>query len=163
MSFEGAMVSYAGCGEDVVLRRYLRDQPVGFYTDVGAHDPVLGSVTHHFSRGGWTGINIEPLPTLFDRLVLLRPDDLNLNIAAPVKPRTLDLVWNRTEPGLSTFTEELAERYGRAGHALERISVRTERLADIVRSHCADRTVDLLESDVEGHELAVLEGAEFTT
>ena len=43
--YEGKLVSYAGYGEDVVLRRFFGEQATGFYVDVGAHDPIVGSVT----------------------------------------------------------------------------------------------------------------------
>jgi FkbM family methyltransferase len=154
------MVSYAGSAEDVMLRRFFGDQATGFYIDIGAHDPVVGSVTNHFALSGWRGINIEPLPALFQRLVEARPNDINLNIAVSEDSGTLDLIVNKTEPGLSTMTQELADGYERAGHHLERIQVRTRPLADIVREHCADRTVDFLNIDAEGHELEILRGVD---
>jgi len=39
----------------------LRDVQNGFYIDVGAGDPVVGSVTQLFYEQGWHGINIEPI------------------------------------------------------------------------------------------------------
>ena len=162
LQYEGLMVSYAGSAEDVMLRRFFGDQASGFFVDVGAHDPVVGSVTHHFALSGWQGINIEPLPAFFQRLVEARPNDINLNVAVSQAFGTLDLIVNKTEPGLSTMTQELADGYERAGHHLERIRVPTRPLADIVREHCADRTVDFLKVDAEGHELEILRGVDLS-
>jgi FkbM family methyltransferase len=158
--YDGMMVSYAGSAEDVMLRRFFGDQESGFYVDVGAHDPVAGSVTHHFTLSGWRGINIEPLPAFFERLVEARPNDINLNVAASDSVGTLELIVNKTEPGLSTMTRELADGYERAGHHLERILVSARPLAEIVREYCPDLTVDFLKIDAEGHELEVLRGVD---
>ena len=155
---DGRIVSYAGMGEDVVLRRFFGDQPTGFYVDVGAHDPLVGSVTLHFALSGWRGINIEPLLQFFSRLVELRPEDINLNLAVSDSPGTLELYVNRSEPGLTTATAELAEEYGRKGHRLERIVVPARPLAAVLAEHCSGKTIDFLKIDAEGHELQILRG-----
>jgi FkbM family methyltransferase len=162
LQYNGMMVSYARSAEDVMLRRFFGDQASGFYVDIGAHDPVIGSVTHHFALSGWTGINVEPLPAFHQRLVDARPKDINLNVAVSADFGALDLIVNHTEPGLSTMTGELADGYARAGHKLERIQVRARPLADIVREHCPDRTVDFLKIDAEGHELEILRGIDLS-
>ncbi len=163
LQYNGMMVSYAGSAEDVMLRRFFGDQAAGFYIDIGAHDPLIGSVTQHFFLSGWSGINIEPLPAFFQRLVAARPNDINLSVAVSENAGTLDLIVDHTEPGLSTMTQELADEYARAGHRLERIQVPTRPLADIVGEHCADgRTVDFLKIDAEGHELEILRGIDLS-
>ena len=162
LQYNGMMVSYAGSAEDVMLRRFFGEQAAGFYIDVGAHDPVVGSVTHHFALSGWQGVNIEPLPAFFQRLVAARPNDINLNVAVSDDFGTLDLIVNHTEPGLSTMTGELADGYARAGHKLERIQVRARPLAGIVNEYCPDRTVDFLKIDAEGHELEILRGIDLS-
>jgi FkbM family methyltransferase len=162
LQYNEMMVSYAGSAEDVMLRRFFGDQATGFYIDIGAHDPVIGSVTQHFFLSGWRGVNIEPLPAFFQRLVAARPNDINLNVAVSENSGTLDLIVDHTEPGLSTMTKELADDYARDGHKLERIQVPTRPLADIVHEYCADRTVDFLKIDAEGHELEILRGVDLT-
>ncbi len=162
LQYNGMMVSYAGSAEDVMLRRFFGDQASGFYIDIGAHDPRIGSVTQHFFLSGWRGINIEPLPAFFQRLVAARPNDINLNVAVSEKSGTLDLIVDHTEPGLSTMTQELADEYAHAGHHLERIQVPTRPLAGIVGEYCADRTVDFLKIDAEGHELEILRGIDLS-
>ena len=73
-------ISYAQNCEDVLLHRALRSVSKGFYIDVGAGDPELNSVTKAFYDAGWSGINIEPLPMRFNRLVAERLRDINLAI-----------------------------------------------------------------------------------
>ena len=54
------MISYAQNAEDVLLNRAFAGRGDGFWIDVGASDPVVNSVTKHFSDHGWRGINVEP-------------------------------------------------------------------------------------------------------
>ena len=54
----------------------------GFYVDVGAHDGISINNTLYFEKNNnWTGINIEPIKTVFDKLVINRPNNINLNCA----------------------------------------------------------------------------------
>ena len=56
-------VSYAQNFEDVLLWRALGHIKNGVYIDVGANSHVEQSVTKVFYDAGWSGINIEPLPS----------------------------------------------------------------------------------------------------
>ena len=62
------MISFAQNFEDVILARVFQGRSAGFYVDIGAGDPVTLSVTKWFYDQGWSGINVEPNKTLFDRL-----------------------------------------------------------------------------------------------
>ena len=72
--------SYCAFYEDLILFCVFSDVKNGFYIDVGANDPIKGSVTNALYLKGWSGINIEPLPKKYDLLVKKRPRDINLNI-----------------------------------------------------------------------------------
>ena len=49
------------------IQAFLGDAP-GVFVDVGAHDPVAGSQSHHLEQAGWTGILVEPLADCARRL-----------------------------------------------------------------------------------------------
>src|SRR5258708_9376318 len=85
------MLSYAQNFEDVMLARALASVKHGFYVDVGAWDPILDSVTAHFSEKGWRGINIEPAPKYADALRVARPQDVNLEVAVGSTPGKTEL------------------------------------------------------------------------
>ena len=54
----------------------------GFYVDVGAHDGIRINNTLYFEKyNNWKGINIEANKIVFDKLVINRPNDINLNYA----------------------------------------------------------------------------------
>ena len=72
---------YAQFYEDYILSIVFSDIEKGFYVDVGANSPDFDSITKHFYLKGWNGINIEPIKKVFDKLVINRPDNINLNCA----------------------------------------------------------------------------------
>ena len=54
----------------------------GIYVDVGAHDGISINNTLYFQKNNnWTGINIEPIKIVFDKLAINRPNDININCA----------------------------------------------------------------------------------
>jgi FkbM family methyltransferase len=149
-------VSHSINYEDVLLRRIFRDQPTGFYIDVGAAHPIDDSDTYMLHRRGWSGINIEPNPDFFRALEQERPADRNLNLA--LSDRDGSIVWHRVgNTGLSTCDSAQAERAGRQGYVITRHTVRTTTLACILADACP-ASIDLLKVDVEGLELQVLSG-----
>lgn len=72
--------SYTKALEDLILFCIFYDVNNGFYIDIGANDPNIGSVTKAFYLRGWNGINIEPLPNKFQRLLKSRKRDINIQI-----------------------------------------------------------------------------------
>lgn len=50
-------ISYAQNFEDVMLWRALKHVKNGLYIDIGAHDPVICSVSLAFYERGWRGVH----------------------------------------------------------------------------------------------------------
>jgi FkbM family methyltransferase len=110
MEFCKRMISYAQNFEDVMLWRALKDIKYGVYIDVGANDPVIDSVTKIFYDQGWSGINIEPIPQWYEKLVAARPRDTNLQLAASSKAGRLS-IYEVADTGLSTSIDTIAKSY----------------------------------------------------
>lgn len=156
------MTSYAQNREDVLLDRLFPRGLKGFYIDVGANDPVANSVTKHFYDLGWRGVNVEPALSAFERLQELRPRDVNLNLGLSDREDTL--TFHEFPPGISgvsTFSAELAELQQEVGHGSQARPVPVTTLAKICAEH-VDGEIDFLSIDVEGHELEVLDGGDWT-
>lgn len=129
----------------------------GTFVEVGANHPRQGSQTWHLEQSGWTGVLVEPQPTLADRLKAERsaqvfavacssPDlagqSLPFHVAGPMSSLNFD----RMAPG--AMPEEVID-----------VPVRT--LDDILTEAKAQAPLDFLSVDVEGHEIEALSGFDF--
>jgi FkbM family methyltransferase len=154
-------ISYAQNFEDVVLWRALHDVGQGCYIDVGAAHPTAESVTKAFYDAGWSGINIEPGIESHRLLVEERPRDINLQIALGESEGTTNFFRVGRGNGLSTTDDLVASGHERNGWNVERVPMKLSTLASVCASYAIE-TVHFLKIDVEGSELAVLQGADFT-
>lgn len=142
----------------------------GLFVDVGAHDGVEINNTLFFEQlRGWTGINIEPLEHVYQKLVTNRPHSINIHAAVDETDGQAEFVVNAgyTEmlSGLQRhYPVEHAQRLEtelRAhGGTSQTCTVQTKRLSSIFAEHGVTH-VNLLSVDVEGAELAVLRSIDF--
>jgi FkbM family methyltransferase len=150
-------VSYAQNFEDVMLWRALKHIEKGFYVDVGAHDPIIDSVSKAFYERGWRGIHIEPMPQYAELLRKDRPDETVLQIGLADSDGTLELNVI-PDTGLSTFVDAYAHQHKvERGYEHQRIQVPVLTLKSALRSFVG-KDVHWLKIDVEGFEEKVLRG-----
>lgn len=155
--------SHAFHGEDVLALAILRRAGVapdrGFYVDVGAYHPLLGSNTALLSQLGWHGVLIEPNPAMAERARLARPRDTVLGLAAGTPARRARLLMFDEWASSNTLDQSFGQRIANdldVSVAAE-IDVEVRELGEILAQHVGDeRTIDLLSVDVEGLDLEVL-------
>ena len=140
-----------------MLFRAFKDIPDGFYIDVGAHDPIIGSVTKLFYDRGWSGINVEPGPR-FAALCADRPRDLNLNYAVGA-PGPIKLY--EISSGLSTEHHEIASRHAAEGYEVSEREVESVALSTVFE-RVGDREIHFLKIDTEGAERQVILSGDFS-
>src|SRR5438876_8878994 len=95
------MISYSQNAEDIRLWRVFGGIDDGFYVDIGAADPSVGSVSRIFYDHGWCGLNVEPSPA-FDALSAARKRDVNLRIAVGESEEPVRFFLTYPDLGLST-------------------------------------------------------------
>ncbi|SNR38506.1 FkbM family methyltransferase [Actinomadura mexicana] len=146
--------------------RAFGDQSGGFFVDVGAGNPVQGSLTKNLvDRLGWRGVNIEPLPERFESLRATRPGDVTLDVA--IGEQAGQASFFRIVPGpgktggggLSTLERDVLALHLADGWRCEELRVEVTRL-ETVLSDYAQPGFDLLKVDVEGAEVSVLASAD---
>lgn len=178
---EHGMVFFSQFGEDAVLRGYFRRReerrrlaggissgsPVGdgFYVDVGCYHPTRYSNTYHFYRQGWRGLNIDPTPGTCELFGSVRPRDTTVEFAVSDEPGELTFYGPGGRSVFNTLSREQADRYVKAGwfkeYSTSTVSART--LADILDEYLpSGQHIDVLDIDVEGHDVQVLRSNDWT-
>jgi FkbM family methyltransferase len=142
--------SFSQFGEDLFLMRRFERQSSGFYVDVGALHPFQFSNTYLLYKRGWRGINIEPSPEWAAAFRRYRPDDINLEVA--IASGEGQVQFRLAGPFAGIDDEDLASRAIPA----QTIAVPARTLASVLEEHAAERSIDLLDIDCEGHDLDVL-------
>lgn len=149
------MITYSQDMEDVILASILKGVRNGFYVDVGANSPDIYSVTKLFYENGWSGINIEPLPDVFNELCAKRERDINLNVGIGNTPGIMTL---HIDNMCSTLSDKVVADNHLEGKPTLQIEVRT--LADVL-NEVKPKEIHFMKIDVEGFEKQVLEGMDW--
>jgi FkbM family methyltransferase len=142
----------------------------GFYVDVGAHDGVSLNNTLYFEKNNnWTGINIEPIKKVFDKLVNNRPHNINLNCAVYNNDGEIDYFSNigSTEmlSGIKNtydprHLKRLQDENKQMNSITEIIKVNTKKLETICDENSISH-INYLSIDVEGAEFEVIKSINF--
>jgi FkbM family methyltransferase len=142
----------------------------GFYVDVGAHDGISINNTLYFEKNNnWSGINIEPIKTVFDRLVINRPNNINLNCAVCNNDGETDFLCNigYTEmiSGIKDnfdmrHLDRLQNENIQHGSITKIIKVETKKLETILHENDISH-INYLSIDVEGAEFEVIKSINF--
>lgn len=160
------IVSYAQNKEDILLDGLTGGLDKGFYVDVGASDPDHLSVTKYFYDKGWSGINIEPIPGLYKKLVKARPRDINLQIGIGDKKGSAKLHYYPHGDGLSTFSQEMVAQYANtpleATEGEQILTIDVYPLAEVLKKYADSRTINFMKIDVEGYEAQAIKGNDWT-
>lgn len=156
-----SFISYAQNFEDVMLWRALRNIKNGFYVDVGANDPTALSITRAFYDQGWSGINIEPVYSCYERLKTDRERDINLNLA--IGNKSGEIILYETQPSVfSTIDEQIALKNKSEGVSVRKILTPMLPLNDVLEQYAQGKSIHFMNIDVEGGELAVLQGLDLS-
>jgi FkbM family methyltransferase len=142
----------------------------GIFMDIGAHDGITINNTIYFEKNNnWTGVNVEPIKTIYDKLVLNRPQCININCAVSNTDGTADFICNTgyTEmiSGLKDnfdprHFDRLERENRQMGSTTEFITVNTKRVETICDEHNISH-IHYLSIDVEGAEFDVIKSINF--
>lgn len=159
---DGPLVSYAQNREDVVLWRALSTVEAGRYVEVGAFDPTVHSITRSFYDRGWSGVAVEPLADNAAAYRAARPRDVVVEAAVSAESSEATVFHRIPGTGLSTLRSDVAAVHAAAGWTVDRISVPTVRVDDLIEQHLGDSPVHFMTVDTEGAEREVLSSIDFT-
>ena len=152
--------SYAMDNEDIEILKYLKEKKNGYYVDVGSYHPIHRNNTYLLYKLGWRGINIDTSKFSIELFNYLRPDDLNYNCAISNKKEIVKIYYQKELSQLSTIEKQQANKVFQGKIKEKEIQAFT--LNEILsKDKYKDYKIDLLNIDVEGADLKVLEGLSF--
>jgi FkbM family methyltransferase len=149
-------ITYAQYNEDIIIDSLIGDIKKGFYVDIGANFSKTDSVTMRFYNEGWSGINVEPIKSLHNKLKIDRPRDKNLNIGIDSKTGIKKFREYTKIHGHSTFNLESSINKAKDSEYVE-YEVRVKTLNDIFIEEDVKK-IHFLKIDVEGYEYNVIAG-----
>lgn len=147
----------------------------GYYVELGANDGALASNSYYFElKKGWRGVLIEPAPNLYLSCLKRRGDNNHVfcNACVPfgysenyVSMRYADSM--TVSDGLSldfddsdTFVES-GMKHLPEGENIFEFGAKSATLTSLLNAANSPAVIDFLSLDVEGAELAVLQGIDF--
>ena len=152
--------SYAMDGEDTAINVFNKKKDRGFYVDIGAHHPIQRNNTHLLFRKGWEGINIDVNQFSIELFNFLRPNDLNLQIAVSDKEGEISFFYQKKFSQLNTTDKEVAKENFQGNFQEKKVKCQTiQNILD--NSKFKNKKIDLLNIDVEGAEMKVLNTLNF--
>lgn len=165
------MTFYSQDKQDFNLENYVfKGFKNGVFVDVGAHDGKTYNNTLYFEEThNWNGINIEPLPEVYQELVKNRPKSINLNVAIDEINGSALFYKNKghTEmlSGLEKYyhphhIERIKQENNIHNSYSDTIAVKTKRLDSIFEENNITH-IHYLSIDVEGAEIAVIKSINF--
>lgn len=123
--------------------------------ECGALDGKTNSVGWWFEHNlGWKAYNIEPNPQSFEFCEMSRPNATNIQAALSSESGTATLVWPK-KPGHGSIADI------KFRGETQTVEVKTMTYCDFIEEYGV-ALIDLFILDVEGHELAVVEGMQGT-
>jgi FkbM family methyltransferase len=142
----------------------------GFFIDVGAHDGVTINNTLYFQQNNnWSGINIEPIKSVYNKLVINRPNDINLNCAVSNNDGTAEFILNIGYPEMLSglkdnydkrHSERLEREKNNNGGETTIITINTKKIETICDTYNI-KHINYLTVDVEGAEFEVIKSINF--
>jgi len=147
------------------IREIYRDLDLpthrGVFVEVGAFDGESWSNTSFLADQGWRGVYIEPVPKFYRRMrlrhALNKVSGECVGIADEKGTATISVMGP-----LSTMNEETEKQYKRIDWAQQMarnsksITIRTERLDDVLIRNAVPKAFDLMIIDVEGAEEGIV-------
>jgi FkbM family methyltransferase len=149
----------------VIYETFFKEKKNGFFVECGAFDGLTECTCKFFEEFmGWRGLNIEPVPFIFNKLIENRPNTINENYALSSNSGK-EIFTNAIHPimgrnfgnGSLSHTEMHKDELIRNGCSFEHFEVEIVRFENLYLKHSLP-DIDLFVLDVEGSEINALEG-----
>ena len=153
--------TYSLFGEDLAALKFFKNKKKGFYVDIGCYHPTHINNTYLLYKKGWNGINIDVSQFSIDLFKFMRPDDLNYKCAVSETNKKVNLYYQKEHSQLTSINKLTAKKFIKG--RLKKKIINSYSLEEILSwSKYKDYEIDFLDVDVEGADLQVLKGLNFS-
>lgn len=153
--------TYSLFGEDLVALKFFKNKKKGFYVDIGCYHPTHINNTYLLYKKGWNGINIDVSQFSIDLFKFMRPDDLNYKCAVSETNKKVNLYYQKEHSQLTSINKLTAKKFIKG--RLKKKIINSYSLEEILSwGKYKDYEIDFLDVDVEGADLQVLKGLNFS-
>lgn len=147
--------NYSQAGEEVFLINYFPNDK-GFYIDIGCHDPFRYSNTLSLYRKGWNGINIDANPDTISRFIKYRKRDTNICALISNTNKPLEYCFYDDHALNGVHDDKRKDFLLNKGYRILKTETINTTTLNKVLEKSKSKVIDLLNIDVEGHEMEVL-------
>lgn len=143
-------------------RHFAELKRPGVYLDVAANDPVSISNTYFFDRClRWSGVCVEANPSYFEKIHRLRSCHMVPTCVGRREGEMVEFALSGGSGGILGSSNKHMEKWMKADVHIPTIKARCTTIQKVLdRGNI--RVVDFMSLDVEGHELNVLMGIDWT-
>ena len=153
--------TYSLLGEDLEALKFFKNKKKGFYVDIGCYHPTYINNTYLLYKKGWNGINIDVSQFSIDLFKFMRPDDLNYKCAVSETKKKVNLYYQKEHSQLTSINKLTAKKFIKG--RLKKKIINSYSLEEIFSwGKYKDYEIDFLDVDVEGADLLVLKGLNFS-
>lgn len=142
----------------IVMENFFKGKQNGVYCDIGANDPIHLNNTKLFEDSGWKGLAFEPIPYLATIWEQKRTAKFFPYAASDLNGKLIFSIVENT-----TGWEDMLSRvsHNKASDNKNEIEVCSVRLSEVFEQENIEH-IDYMSIDVEGFELNVLKGIDFS-
>ena len=158
------MQSFSQLGQDLAVLKYYNNKRNGYFVEAGASDGLDLSNTYLLEKEfGRSGICVEPIPEIFKRLVVNRPNSKCFQIPL-FSEAEKDVVFSIAGYTLvSGITDFIGDKWKeRIGSGKKDITTKTDTLMNILDKANAPKFIEYLSLDTEGTEFEILKNFDFS-
>lgn len=163
-NLNGEYLLYSQFGQDyyVYTRHFSKLRRPGFYLDIATNDPVSISNTYFMDRClRWKGVCVEANPTYYEKIHRLRSCHIVPTCVSRKDGEVVEVGLQGGAGGILGKTFKHTEKWARENIKVPTLVERCTTVQQVLDRGNIE-TVDYLSLDVEGHEVQVLKGVDWS-
>jgi FkbM family methyltransferase len=149
--------------QDINVIKFYKEKQNGYFIEIGANDGINLSNTYLLeTQYNWKGICVEPVPAIYDKLIINRPNSICSNSAIySISNLTLDFDIANNYDLLSGISSYIDSHKDTVDANKTTINIKTLSFNDLLDNNNAPLFIEYLSLDTEGSEYEILKTFNF--